>query len=232
LSHSSHTFTFLTFVALLSNLHFSHICRISLTTSHSSHLSHSSHNFSFLRIPHFCRIPLTPSHSSHLSHSSHNLTFLTFLIFVAFLSHLHISRTVTTPPYHILTFLLPWLLSPLAFLIICHIPLRPAHSPHPSHLPHFHICSIYEIFIRISHLSHIRHPYVLPKLSSQSFALLIFVAVSNIRHLGSIELFIEDQAFLAVVWVGSSLTPSSAVSKLDRRHTGRLRKRNNFLTGE
>ncbi len=39
--------------------------------------------------------------------------------------------------------------------------------------------------------------------------------------------------FLAVVWFSSSPTPShSPVSKLDRRFTGRMRKRNNLLTGE
>ncbi len=40
--------------------------------------------------------------------------------------------------------------------------------------------------------------------------------------------------FLAVVWFGSSPTLSSPppVSKNNRRHTGRLRKRDNFLTGE
>ncbi len=40
--------------------------------------------------------------------------------------------------------------------------------------------------------------------------------------------------FLAVVCFGSSPTPllPSSVSKLDRRHTGRLRKRDNLMTGE
>ncbi len=40
--------------------------------------------------------------------------------------------------------------------------------------------------------------------------------------------------FLAVVWFGSSPSPfpPSLVSKLDRRHTGRLRKRDNLLTGK
>ncbi len=40
--------------------------------------------------------------------------------------------------------------------------------------------------------------------------------------------------FLAAVWFGSSPTPylpPSTVSKLDRRHTGRLRKRDNLLGG-
>ncbi len=50
----------------------------------------------------------------------------------------------------------------------------------------------------------------------------------------SIEWFIDDQAFSAVVWFGSSpttLCSSSPDSKLDRRHTGRLRKRDNLLLG-
>ncbi len=42
-------------------------------------------------------------------------------------------------------------------------------------------------------------------------------------------LIYRGPGYLAVVWFGSSPTP---VSKLDRRHTGRLRKRDNFLTGE
>ncbi len=49
------------------------------------------------------------------------------------------------------------------------------------------------------------------------------------------ECFIEDQTFLAVVRFSSSPTPSpsrSSVSKLDGRYTGRLRKRDNLLTGE
>ncbi len=39
---------------------------------------------------------------------------------------------------------------------------------------------------------------------------------------------------LAILWFGSSTTPPppSPVSKLDRRHTGRPRKRDNLLTGE
>jgi len=36
--------------------------------------------------------------------------------------------------------------------------------------------------------------------------------------------------FLAEVCFGSSPTPSSPVSKLDRRHTGRLKKRKNLLS--
>jgi hypothetical protein len=40
--------------------------------------------------------------------------------------------------------------------------------------------------------------------------------------------------FIAVVGFGSSPTlfPPSPVSKLDQRHTGSLRKRDNLLTGE
>jgi hypothetical protein len=37
--------------------------------------------------------------------------------------------------------------------------------------------------------------------------------------------------FLAIVGVSTS-SPSPPLSKLDRRHTGRLRKRDNLLTGE
>jgi hypothetical protein len=47
----------------------------------------------------------------------------------------------------------------------------------------------------------------------------------------SIEWFIEDQAFSPpydLVWL--LRTPSPPGSKLDRRHTGRLRKRDNLLT--
>ena len=41
----------------------------------------------------------------------------------------------------------------------------------------------------------------------------------------------REPGFLAVVSFGSSPTPSpSPVSKLDRRHTGRLRKRDDLLT--
>jgi hypothetical protein len=50
----------------------------------------------------------------------------------------------------------------------------------------------------------------------------------------SIEWFKKGPGFLAVVWFGSSLTlsPLSSVSKIKQRHTGKLRKRDNFLTGE
>ncbi len=44
-------------------------------------------------------------------------------------------------------------------------------------------------------------------------------------------LFCRGPGFLAVVWFGSSPSLSS-VSKLDRRHTGSLRKRDNLLTRE
>jgi hypothetical protein len=49
----------------------------------------------------------------------------------------------------------------------------------------------------------------------------------------SIEWFIEDQAFsLSMIWlIPPSPTPLSR-HKLDRRHKGRLRKRDNLLTGE
>jgi hypothetical protein len=52
------------------------------------------------------------------------------------------------------------------------------------------------------------------------------ILISNSAYI--IECFIEDQAFLAVVWFGSSPTPSTSISKLDRRHTGRLRKGDNL----
>ncbi len=44
----------------------------------------------------------------------------------------------------------------------------------------------------------------------------------------------RGQGFLAVIWFGSFAAPPPpiTVSKLDRRHTGRLRKRDNLLTGE
>jgi len=39
--------------------------------------------------------------------------------------------------------------------------------------------------------------------------------------------------FLTLIWCGSSPIPShSNISKLDRRHTGRLKKIDNFLMGE
>jgi hypothetical protein len=42
-----------------------------------------------------------------------------------------------------------------------------------------------------------------------------------------------EPGLLAVVWFGSSPTPSpSLVIMLDRQHTGRLRKRDNVLTGD
>ncbi len=47
------------------------------------------------------------------------------------------------------------------------------------------------------------------------------------------EWFIKRQAFSPVLWFCSSSTPSpSPVRKADRRHTGRLRKSDNLLTGE
>ncbi len=43
----------------------------------------------------------------------------------------------------------------------------------------------------------------------------------------------RGSGFLAVVWLGSSPpSPPPPVSKLDRRHTARPRKRDNLLTGE
>jgi hypothetical protein len=42
---------------------------------------------------------------------------------------------------------------------------------------------------------------------------------------------VEDQTFLRSYDFGSTPAPSP-VSKLDRRHTGRLRKRDNLLTGK
>ncbi len=51
---------------------------------------------------------------------------------------------------------------------------------------------------------------------------------------GSTEWFKEDQTFSLSYDLAPPSTPShlSPVSKLDRRHTGRLRKRDNLLTGE
>ncbi len=48
----------------------------------------------------------------------------------------------------------------------------------------------------------------------------------------SIEWFTEGQAFLAVVWFGSSPTLPPLLSKLDRRHAEWMRKKDNLLTGE
>ncbi len=45
-------------------------------------------------------------------------------------------------------------------------------------------------------------------------------------------MFYRGPVILAVVWFGSSPSPPSFVSKLDRRHTGRLRRIFNLLTGE
>ncbi len=51
----------------------------------------------------------------------------------------------------------------------------------------------------------------------------------------SMECCFKGPDFLSVVWFGSyptPLTPPPPVSKLHRRHTGRLRKRDNLLTGD
>ncbi len=46
-------------------------------------------------------------------------------------------------------------------------------------------------------------------------------------------MYYRRQAFLAILWFGSSShPPHPPFSKIDRRHTGRLKKRDNFLTGE
>ncbi len=47
-----------------------------------------------------------------------------------------------------------------------------------------------------------------------------------------IEWLIEDQAFLPYRRSSPTPDPLSQVRKLDRRHTGRLRKRNNILLGD
>jgi hypothetical protein len=49
------------------------------------------------------------------------------------------------------------------------------------------------------------------------------------RHPESIGGFIEDQAFLLSYDLAPALSPAG---KFDRRHTGRLLKRDNLLTGE
>ncbi len=48
----------------------------------------------------------------------------------------------------------------------------------------------------------------------------------------SMEWFIEDQAFSSSYGLAPPPPPSPIVRKLDRRHTGRLRKRDNVLMGE
>ncbi len=49
----------------------------------------------------------------------------------------------------------------------------------------------------------------------------------------SIELFIEGHGLSSgrMIWLLAHPLPPSPISKLDRRHTGRLRKRDNVLTG-
>ncbi len=42
----------------------------------------------------------------------------------------------------------------------------------------------------------------------------------------------REQGFLALFWFGPSPSSPSPISKLDRKHTGRLSKRDNLLTGE
>ncbi len=66
---------------------------------------------------------------------------------------------------------------------------------------------------------------------TNSYSTLFQIAYCNIlSDRERIERFIEAQeSFLAVVWFGSTPFP---VSNLDRRHTGRLRKRDNLMTGE
>jgi hypothetical protein len=48
----------------------------------------------------------------------------------------------------------------------------------------------------------------------------------------SLELFIEDQDFSPPYDLATQLIPLSPGSKLDRRPTGSLRKRENLLTGK
>ncbi len=58
------------------------------------------------------------------------------------------------------------------------------------------------------------------------------LCVSQIAKLAVREywMIVRESGFLAVVWFGSYPTPPSPVSKLDRRHTGRRRKRDNLLS--
>ncbi len=49
---------------------------------------------------------------------------------------------------------------------------------------------------------------------------------------GSIELFIVDQAFSPSYDLAPPTPSPLSLSKLDRGHTGRLRKTDNFMTGE